>query len=375
MVEESTVPKKSIRVRCWVVTEHNTRYFKTWKTTPKHDALRYMTYQLELCPTTNKVHIQAYIESYDRITRKRLKEILGSPSLHAEPRAAARKVARDYCHKDDSPWFRINYPQWNDHGGRVPTTDVIEIGNWDNRQGQRSDLDRVYDMIYSGSSELEILEQAPREYLKYHSGIRRARHLRTVHLCGKYHKVTTTVLHGGSRTGKTRHVMSKHGHENVYIPVWNGNKYWFTDYDGEAVLLLDEFYGQLRPHEIQVLLDNYHIRLEAKGTNPISQWSKIYITSNAHPESWWHSYKNIPKSVEQSIINRISDIVYFQARQGEIKTWDSISTNHEGSELASITYSLPVQKKIAMSEFTHSINAHGTTTAQTAWGEIFKAPG
>lgn len=332
------------RVRCWCITEHNTKYYKIWKSTPKHEALRYLTYQLELTKT-GKLHIQGYVESYERVSMKRLKELLGSTSLHIEPRQGTRKEARDYCHKDDSPWFRINYPQWSTHGGRVEGTDVVELGTWDTKQGNRSDLDRVYDMINCGATEEEILDKCPREYIKYHSGITRARHVRTLKLAGKYIKVTVRVLYGNSRTGKTRHVMDTHGHENVYKPVWNGQKYWFTDYDGEEVLLLDEFYGQIRPSSIQQLLDNYHLRLEAKGSNPISQWKYIYITSNVHPEEWWNGYRNIPDEVQQSIINRICSVTYFPDKidlKSKKKTWRTITVTKKEVDSPSITYPLPV---------------------------------
>lgn len=316
------------RVRCWVLTEHNLKHFRLWKSTPKAEAVRYLTYQLESAKT-GKNHIQGYVEFYNPVSLKSLKQHLGTKTVHAEPRAGSRNEARDYCHKDDSPWFHIHYPHWSDHGGRISGSEIVEIGTWDTKQGNRSDLDRVYDLVYSGSSEIDIFNKCPREYLKYHSGIRRARHLRTLHLCDKYHKVEVHVLHGGSRTGKTRHVMETHGHENVYKPVWNGQKYWFTDYDGEDVLLLDEFYGQMRPHEIQTLLDNYHQRLEAKGSNPISQWSKVYITSNVHPSAWWNSFNNIPHSVEDSIINRIKTVRFFSQQPGEKKTWDSFNIARE----------------------------------------------
>lgn len=298
---------------------------------------------------------------------KRLKELLGSNSLHAEQRQGSRKEARDYCHKDNSAWFHINYPQWSTHGGRVDGTDVVELGTWDTKQGHRSDLDRVHDMINNDATEEDILDKCPREYFKYHSGIRRARHVRTLKLAGKYHKVTVQVLYGNSRTGKTRHVMDSHGHENVYKPVWNGQKYWFTDYDGEEVLLLDEFYGQIRPHQIQQLLDNYHMRLEAKGSNPISRWKHIYITSNVHPEKWWTSYSNIPDEVQQSIINRIDKVIFFpdKAVPTTKKTWDSVTVTKE-VDSSSITYPLPVHfQKTQPSNLLDPFD--GSSPNQTPW--------
>lgn len=318
-------PRAPSRARHYCITDFTTKNYKVWKTRPLPPQVRNLTYQLELTADTNRLHIQGYIELYNKHSLKQLKEILQSPSLHVEQRQGSRKDARNYCLKDDSPWYLLNYPQWSEHGARVPDTTPVCLGTWTTQQGARTDLIKVYDLIYSGVSEFDILDQCPIEYLKYSTGIRRARHVRTLHLAGKYHEVSVEVLYGPSRSGKTRHVMSL-GPGNIYKPIWNGSKYWFTDYDQQSVLLIDEFYGQMRTNELQELLDNYHKRLEGKGTNPISNWTKVYITSNIHPERWYKSWENIPHEVEQSIINRIDKVTYFPHNEKVTrKTWDSIT--------------------------------------------------
>lgn len=251
--------------------------------------------------------------------------------MHAEARSGSREDARNYCLKDDSSWFSVNYPQWEEHGHRVPNTTPVSLGIWKTSQGNRTDLDAVYDLIYGGSTEKNIFDAHPREYLKYHAGIRRARHLQHLHLAGKYCQMQVEVIYGDSRTGKTRSVMEEFGAENVYSPVWNGQKYWFSDYDGQDVLLLDEFTGQIPISEFQKLLDNYHMRLEAKGSNPISRWTKIRITTNVHPRHWYNDWFGIPAKVEQSIINRISAVRELKKKlpPKHKKTWDSISTPKE----------------------------------------------
>lgn len=311
--------------RCWCVTEQNTKYFKKWQKTGTRPEIRYFIFQLERAPTTQKIHIQGYVEFYAQVSMKMAKKLLGSKGSHLEQRQGSRSQARDYCLKDDTPWFQVNYPQWAKHGYRLHGTHPFICGTWANNQGCRTDLNRVYDLISTGASELEILHQCPREFLKYPRGIARARHLHTLSLAGKYHAVTVHGLYGGTRSGKTRYVMDTHGHQNVYKPTWNGQKYWFTDYDGHDILLIDEFYGQLRPFVLQELLDNYHTRLEAKGSNPISQWTKVYITSNVHPEHW---YKNIPEEVSRSIVARFDTLDYFPntGHTEKVTDWEQLKS-------------------------------------------------
>lgn len=325
-----TQEKKRQKLRCWCITDFDTKNLKVW---PKLDLddlkIRYFVYQLEFSPS-KKLHIQAYIEFYDQIRRSTVKKRLRSTSLHAEPRNGTRYQARDYCRKDDSPWFQKYYPQWMDHGLRLQGTTTVELGVWRSKQGQRTDLDQIVDKIKSGAKEEEIFEACPSQYIKYSTGVRRARNLIKKKNINEHHKIKIHVLWGETGLGKTRAVLEKEGPENVYIPTYSDSagKFWFDGYDGEKVLLINEFYGQARTAIMQQLLDNYRMRIEVKCDTTISAWDKIYITSNSHPRNWYNDWENIPPKVENSFIRRINTIDEFKPKNilGEAKTWEDCGT-------------------------------------------------
>lgn len=117
------------------------------------------------------------------------------------------------------------------------------------------------------------------------------------------------VIHGDTRSGKTRYIYTKHGCHNVFtVKVNSSGKLWFDGYNGQKVLLLNEFYGQLRAGALLDLLDNYRQTIEVKGSSTVSNWDTVYITSNCSPTHWYNYYENIPLKVEQAIFARIDSI-------------------------------------------------------------------
>jgi len=104
-----------------------------------YDKIQYLIYQEEECPTTKRHHWQGYVEFKDVMRRNEVKKALGEPSAHCEPRAGTQQQALMYCKKSET---RISEP--------------IIFGH-PKRQGSRSDLDGMVDMIEQGFTGREIL--------------------------------------------------------------------------------------------------------------------------------------------------------------------------------------------------------------------------
>lgn len=64
-----------------------------------NENIRYLIYQIEMCPKTNKLHCQGYAEFPKKITIKKAQEFLNIGKSHCERRIATREKARDYCRK------------------------------------------------------------------------------------------------------------------------------------------------------------------------------------------------------------------------------------------------------------------------------------
>lgn len=324
---KTELKKRPTPARHWVLTEHNIKRFKTWsKLELAALKIRLLSYQIEDCPKTSKLHLQGYVEFFDPVRLASVKNRLGSNTLHAEKRKGTRRQAYDYSRKDDSPYFTSKYPEWSEHGGRHEGTEHVELGTFGTEQGARTDLQQMVDKIREATCEYDIWEATPEMYLKYGNNARKALALELKRKwMNKYiPNFEVHVLYGDSRTSKTRSVFALEGEENCYIPVYSesAGKFWFDGYDGENVLLINEFYGQARTSIMQQILDHYHMRLEVKGHTIVSRWTKVYITSNVSPEEWYSGWSSVPEKVMQSFINRFTSVTELKAPpETKKKTW------------------------------------------------------
>lgn len=115
-----------------------------------------------------------------------------------------------------------------------------------------------------------------------------------------FRKVEVIVHYGKAGTGKTKGPYEEGAF--VFDDYEHG---WWDGYDGESVILLDDFYGGIKWSFFLRLLDGYQVRLKVKGGFTYANWTKIYITSNTHPSEWYS--KGYPPELER----RITKIIKF----------------------------------------------------------------
>lgn len=111
------------------------------------DAMRYIVWQVEECPTTKKMHIQGYVEFKKSMRITGVKKELDDPTVHLERRMGSREQARDYCMKEKT---RVQGP-WE--------LGLFKAGG----QGRRNDLARVVDLIKEEATLDEIMNVTPVE--------------------------------------------------------------------------------------------------------------------------------------------------------------------------------------------------------------------
>ena len=289
--------KRGSQICHWIFTCYEVNKSNEWENMDLDGNIRYMVYQKEVAPKTGREHLQGYVEFHKAKRISQVQDALGVPGLYLDRRKGTRDEARGYCMKKDT---------------RVPGTTPTELGTWrKSKQGKRSDLDAVVKSIEAGATEREIALEFPRIYMRMSRGLKALISKRQERDLNKYFPITKVVLWGEAGSGKTRHVMDKHGAENVYVAqITESGQLWFDGYQGEKVLLLNEFYGQLRTSYMQNLLDNYRIKLNVKGGYAISNWDHVYVTSNCHPRQWYSDWQSVPLEVEKSFIRRLNKIVH-----------------------------------------------------------------
>lgn len=180
---------------------------------------------------------------------------------------------KDYVFKEGK-WLHddkgeTNNRESHEEGGEMPVE----------RQGKRNDLDDLYDMIKQGMDNCEILEVNP-TYLMNIDKIDKARQT----LRNKENKskrrldLSVTYIYGAPGTGKTRYVMDTYGDDKVYRIT--DYKHPFDEYEGEDIILFDEFRSDIPLKQMLQYLDIYSLRLPCRYANKQAEYTKVFIISN-----------------------------------------------------------------------------------------------
>jgi hypothetical protein len=101
--------------------------------------------------------------------------------------------------------------------------------------------------------------------------------------------------------------MEKYGYSNVYAV--NNYKHPFDLYQGESVMLFDEFNSGFRIQDMNNYLDGYPIALPARYNNKQACYDKVYIISNLDLWEQYHHVKIYQRSVWDAFIRRIHKVI------------------------------------------------------------------
>jgi len=264
--------------RTWCFTTFNLDNFSDSCAEEEDSPIRYLVFQSELCPETNREHIQGYVEFTKVMRMATVKTLFKDQTMHLEKRRGTRDEARAYCQKLDT---------------RIPNTTPTEYGTWKTDQGHRTDLTELVVDVKSGLGDLELLDKYPSQTFRY------LRHIQNVRFTcqsekGKRHLRTdlhVTVITGAPGTGKTSWAFHNAAYGDVFIlhpPTTKGSTLWFDGYAGEKTLIIDDYAEECIPYAtILNLLDIYPVRLQVKGSTVMAQWTQVIITSNIQPISWY----------------------------------------------------------------------------------------
>lgn len=148
-----------------LITQRGRRRLKAFT----KETCNYICFGHELCPTTQKPHLQGYIEwSNGTSSLSALKTLLGKSNIkpcpiRIEPGRECRAANTKYCSKNESadPAYPVKF---------------FELAFVEKQQGKRSDLDPTYNNIHKavqeGKSMYEIGSNFPEQIIKYRAGIR-----------------------------------------------------------------------------------------------------------------------------------------------------------------------------------------------------------
>lgn len=253
----------------------------------------YSVYQLEQSES-GMFHFQGYVVFSNRPRFGAVCEML--PNAHFERRRGNHAQAKEYCMKVDT---RVDGPWEFGDDSRVASG-----------PGQRQDLDGFRDAVRSGARDHELLDSHLEQMARYP---RLATTVRLSMPAPRRRGVSVRLFWGVAGTGKTRFAYEQY--PDLYmVPLQQSRSLWFDGYQGEEVILLDEFSGQMALDSLLRLLDEHPCQVPVKGGYVALRNSVFVITSNSHWTAWYDFSKRPEKRA--ALERRIEQEVKFEELHG-----------------------------------------------------------
>lgn len=252
-------------------------------------------------------------------TLKKVSDILFQS--HVEPQMGGKKELTDYMLKQGA---------YEEKGETVLYSmgmDAIE-----DKQGKRSDLELIEEMLLKGMTPQQILSENFR-YYHYEKMILHAYCDQKMQDAPIHREIYCEYHLGASGSGKTytyNLLCEKEGADQIYI---------ITDYDNNAsggldaymktgappILFMDEFKGYgLTYGKLLTMLNGYsRMQTHARYANAYNLWEKVYITSVYPPEEIYKIMVDEHRDTDSytQLIRRINKVVFHYVEDGQYKTY------------------------------------------------------
>jgi len=260
---------------------------------------KYACYGHEIAPTTGTPHLQGYFSliKKQRINGLQKKLQLKKISLAILKADASAEENKAYCMKEDPHNF------W-------------EYGNISLcGAGARTDLTEVTCRIKDGTDIETIAYDYSEEYVKYARGLRDLHSITKKRRIAEERDITVSVFYGASGTGKTKRAIEeckKMGFGYPFICIHpNADTLWFNNYNGEKGLVIDDFYGWIKPAELYRFLDKNICQIPYKGGYMYAEWTHVWITSNCESTKWY-SERVKARLDERALARRLHNIERYE---------------------------------------------------------------
>lgn len=255
----SNVRNSRSKYWCFTLNNYTAEEEKRLQEVPV-DAANYVIYGREVSESGTP-HLQGYAEFVIRQRLSAVKRLLGTRG-HYEVSRGTQLEATTYCRKDG---------------------DVFERGTPARRgSGRRTDLEDIRQAILANEPEEKIADEHFSKWVVYRRSFTAYRHLKNPPKDRPDLRVI--VLWGTSGVGKSSYVNSRY--PNCWIsgdPVLK----WFDGYNGESVVLIDDFNGECPFRFFLRLLDLYRLRVPVKGGFVAWNPTTLFITSNREIGEWY----------------------------------------------------------------------------------------
>lgn len=314
--------QKDTQHRAWQITINNPedKGYTHEVIKQKLDTLKAVNY-IAMCDEvgqkaqTYHTHIYVHFSSGTRFST--LKNLFNE--AHIDFARGSPRDNRDYITKsgkwEDTEKHNTNLKDTFEEYGNIP----------EYKQGKRTDLTAIYEMVEQGCDNAEIMKSYPDLSIKYMDKINRLRlEMQIAKYQSELRNITVNYVFGATGTGKSRTIIEEHGAANVYRVT--DYDHMFDQYNGQPVLVFEEFRSSVKMQDMLNYLDIYPIALPARYTNKWAMFTTVYIVSNWRFEQ---QYEDLQKDINQTetyaaFMRRINGVVKYYKSKEEIIVYNSL---------------------------------------------------
>jgi len=267
-------------------------YFGGW-------GVDYIYVGCEICPVSKREHYQGYVRfpnprALGGVRKLFTHEIklpdgnMGYPG-HWEACKGSEAANIAYCSKEDNLVLEAGLPEASKDPERA-----------EKKQGKRTDILLVRNMIKKGAGMLEIVDT-----INTGQAIKIAETMLKYLEPGRNWIPEVFWIYGPTGAGKSKYAFDSCA--NPWVSGKDGK--WFEGYDAHEDVIFDDFRNDFCPfHVLLRLLDRYPYRVEVKGASRQFLARRIFITSCHAPHKVYSSTAS-DEDVQQ-LGRRIAQIIY-----------------------------------------------------------------
>jgi hypothetical protein len=230
-------------------------------------------YSREAGSKTGYEHFQSYMYFENPRSGKSVRALFDN--AHCEPARKPAVACAAYCSKDrthlEGPFWLGDYTHV---AGMAPTTEqTARKDKFAEAQQRIEDGWRFDDFL----DDDEWLTWA----LRHKDAIENmlAHHVRKTF--GEHDRdMSVDYIHGPAGSYKSRSIRDLYGRGDVFAANLASTDFPFDGYEGQSVLLLDDFRSSIKFDFLLRILDPYPFLVSVKGGHAWAQWTKVIITAN-----------------------------------------------------------------------------------------------
>lgn len=220
-------------------------------------------------------HLQGYIYFDNKRSFRQMKKL--HSTAHFEPQKGTNQQAMKYCKEDGDYYERGDLP----------------------KQGKRSDLDEVKEIVKTSGKMSEVVEVA-----KSYQSIKMAEQILKYHECKREWKPLVKWYYGSTGTGKSRSAHTEY--PDAFVAMDTAR--WWDGYDAHSDIIIDDMRRDFCSFNMLLkYLDRYPMKVETKGGSRQFLAKNIVITCPYHPSELFKGNEDI-----NQLLRRIDEIKKFE---------------------------------------------------------------